>query len=124
MLKILKFLKSKSKSKSRGLGPAADHLFVQANKKVKKNGLLIAREFRLFRARGSCSLIADSWAGLVTAAFNHGAWPPLAQPLSNAPDEKLRFSYWRIEGLRNWKNRWLDGILFRTGLKPDITNNY
>jgi len=32
MLKIFKFLKSKS----RGLCPAADHLFVQANKKMEK----------------------------------------------------------------------------------------
>ncbi|WP_029917914.1 hypothetical protein [Pelobacter seleniigenes] len=76
MPKIFKFLKSKPKS--RGLGPAADHLFVQANKKMEKNGLLAAREFRLLQVRDSCSLVADSWAGLVTVAFNHGAWPQLA----------------------------------------------
>jgi len=121
MPNIFKFLKSKSRP--RGLGPAADHLFVQANKKVEKNGLLIAREFRLFRGQYSCELVAAHSAGLVTAAFNHGAWPPLAQPLSNAPDEKLRFSYWRIERLQNWKSRWLDGILFRTRLKPNIAND-
>ncbi len=39
---------SRSQSQSRGRGPAAALLFVQAHKKKAKNGLLIAREFRLF----------------------------------------------------------------------------
>jgi len=73
MPNIFKLLKSKSKS--RGLGPAADHLFVQANKKMEKNGLLMAREFQFFRVSYRYELVADSWAGLVTIAFNHGAWP-------------------------------------------------
>jgi len=37
---------------------------------MEKNGLLAARKFRLFRVPDRYKLVADSWAGLVGAAFN------------------------------------------------------
>ena len=55
---------------------------------MAKNGLLIAREFRLFREQYRYALVADSWAGLVTAAFNHEVWPLLTITSSNAPERK------------------------------------
>ncbi|WP_155005852.1 hypothetical protein [Pelobacter seleniigenes] len=81
--------------------PPAAFLFVQADKKETKNGLLITRDFRLFWMRYSYALVVANSAGLVTVAFNHGAWPLPAVTSSNAPDEKHGFSYWRIQRLRN-----------------------
>jgi len=52
---------------------------------MEKSGFLSDRDFRLFKARYSCALVAAGLAGLVTVAFNHGSWPLLAGPSSNAP---------------------------------------
>ena len=73
-------------NQNRGVtAPLAATLFVLANKKDAKNGLLIARNVRLFQERYSCTLVATGSAGLVSGALMHGAWPLLVITSSNAP---------------------------------------